>query len=142
MSAKTNSSPVTAAAVNVAACVGPSIEELVHVGTVPLLEINFPDGTCRVTTTRPPNTHGMIITKKTIMGVDLPRIITTYTKTTPVVEAVLALGDYKLMPTNHPDDFLLCRSGETVAQLDVMLKELAELRLIEASEQKELKLGN
>ena len=69
-----------------------------------------------------------------MVGVDLPRIITTHTKTTPLIEAVLNMGGYKLMPTSYPDDYLLCRSTETVDQLDFMQKELATLRLSEKVE--------
>lgn len=114
--------------------IGPSITEELQVGTVSVWEIHFPDGTCKETTTRPPNTSGFIITRKTMVAVTLPRIITTCTEKTPIVEAVLAMGGYKLVPTNYPDEFLLCRDNETVAQVDVMQKELVALRLSEAKD--------
>ena len=129
---------ITVPVPTVLAAVGPSITEELHVGTVSVWEIHFPDGTCKETTTRPPNTFGLIVTQKMMVGVNLPRIITTYTRTTPIIEAVLAMGGYKLVPTSQPDDFLLCRGTETVDQVDVMQNELMALRLSEKAEEVQL----
>ena len=97
----------------------PTTDNPVCVIFMDLLEIFFPDGTTRLAYESPPVSCRMVVARKRLYGVEVPRIIADDMKKNPVIETLVRRGNFRLLPATD-GNMLLTHSDETSTQISYM----------------------